>query len=58
MPKRVTVSDDTIQKMEPLAKPFESVDDCLQRILECSCIKKEMKKGKQEKDDEVVEEES
>ncbi len=39
MSKRVTVSDDTIQKIEPLAKPFEKFDDCIKRVLDCVCHK-------------------
>jgi hypothetical protein len=50
MAKRVTVSDDTMQKIEPLAKPFEKFDDCLKRVLECSCITKETKQPESKED--------
>ena len=48
---RVTLSDDTINQLEKVGKPFESVDDCLKRVLSCDCVQKEMKKD-------VVDEES
>ena len=41
---RVTISNDTINKLEKMGKPFESIDSCLNRILSCSCVEKEMKK--------------
>ena len=46
---RITLSDDTKNGLAKLAKPFESVDDCLQRVLTCKCVQKEMEK--QEKDE-------
>jgi len=49
MAKRITVSDDTIQKIEPFAKPFEKFDDCIKRILDCKC-RQETKKPKQNDD--------
>lgn len=37
MAKRVTVSDDTLEKIEPMAKPFEKFDDCIKRVIDCAC---------------------
>jgi len=41
---RVTLSDNTIKQLKEVGEPFESVDDCLKRILGCDCIKNEMEK--------------
>ena len=53
---RVTLSKGTINKLKKMGEPFESVDDCLKRILSCDCIQREMKK-QQENDDEASGEE-
>jgi len=52
---RVTLSKGTVNKLKKMGEPFESVDDCLKRILSCDCIKREMKK--QQENDDVEEEE-
>jgi len=39
-----------------MGEPFESVDDCLRRILSCDCIQREIKK-QQENDDEALDDE-
>ena len=51
---RVTLSKNTMNGLSKFAKPFESADDCLKRILNCKCIQNEVKKGEE---DEVVESE-
>lgn len=42
--KQIRLSGETLEKLKTIGKPFESVDDCLQRILEQSCIKNENQK--------------
>ena len=49
---RVTLSKGTVNKLKKMGEPFESVDDCLRRILSCDCIQREIKK-QQENDDEA-----
>jgi hypothetical protein len=43
---RITISQETKNGLAKFAKPFESEDDCLKRILSCSCVQDEMKKSK------------
>lgn len=45
--KRITLSDETINKLAPIAEPFETIDECMSRVLGCKCVQKEMKKEKQ-----------
>lgn len=52
MAKRVTVSDDTIKKIEPLAKPFEKFDDCIKRVIDCAYTKETKKSEKNQKESE------
>ena len=42
--KQVRLSPDTMKQLQTMGKPFESVDDCLQRLISCDCVKSEMKK--------------
>ena len=37
--ERVTISQDTKNSLSKIAKPFESVDDCLQRLISFECVK-------------------
>lgn len=41
--ERITISADTKDNLAKIAKPFEKFDDCIKRVLECSCIEKEIK---------------
>ena len=54
--KQARLSPETMDALREVGKPFESVDDCLQRVLGCSCVKKEMKN--QNEGDEVEDDES
>lgn len=49
---RVSLSEDTLNQLSKVGKPFETVDDCLQRILDAECTK-----IPSEQQDDVVEEE-
>ena len=40
--ERVTISPDTKASLSKMAKPFETVDECLQRLISCECIKNEI----------------
>ena len=42
--ERINISPETKNGLSQFAKPFESVDDCLKRIIQCDCLKDEMKK--------------
>jgi len=42
--KQVRLSTNTMKQLKEIGEPFESVDDCLQRLVNCSCVKTEMKK--------------
>ena len=42
---RITISQETKNGLAKFAKPFESADDCLKRILSCSCVQDEIKKS-------------
>jgi len=48
---RITLSKGTVNKLKKMGEPFESVDDCLKRILSFDCIQKEMKKQNEKQDD-------
>ena len=40
--KRVTISPDTKDSLAKMAKPFETIDECLQRLISCECVKNKM----------------
>ena len=46
--KRVTISENTVKGLAKIAKPFESPEDCIQRILSCKCVRNEMAKSKKD----------
>ena len=48
--ERVTISQDTKKSLAKMAKPFEKFDDCIKRVLDCTCHK-ETKKSEQNDDD-------
>jgi len=54
--KRVTIPENTLKDLAKMAKPFESPEDCIKRILSCKGVKKEM--NEQEKDDVAAKEDS
>ena len=41
--KQIRLSQDTMSELKKIGEPFETVDDCLKRVLGCSCVKKEMR---------------
>ena len=43
--KQVRISGETLEKLKTVGQPFESIDDCLKRVLGCSCVTTEMKQG-------------
>ena len=45
---RVSLSDETLNQLTKIGKPFESVDDCLQRILDKDCVNKETQESTEE----------
>lgn len=42
--RRVTLSNGTMKRLGKFAKPFESPEDCIKRIVNCDCVQEEMKK--------------
>ena len=50
--KQIRLSPDTMKELKKMGKPFESVDDCLQRLISCDCVQGEMKKQLEKDDDE------
>ena len=40
---RITLSNETKNELAELAKPFETPDECINRLLSCNCVKEEMK---------------
>ncbi len=51
--ERVTISTDTKASLAKMAKPFESVDECLKRLISLECVKNEIESA--EGDDVVAE---
>ena len=50
--KRVTLSTGTIDKLKPISKPFESLEECIERLANCDCIQNEMETQNDDVDDE------
>lgn len=46
--KQIRLDKDAMKKLEEVGRPFESVNDCVKRVLSCSCVKEEMNKLNQE----------
>jgi len=49
--KRVTLSEETKNGLAEVAQPFETPDECINRMLSCACVKKELKKQNEKQDD-------
>lgn len=44
--KRITLPKETIKGLAKFAKPFESPEDCINRMIKCDCVQNEMEKQK------------
>jgi len=53
MGNRISISEDNMKKLAKVRRDFETPDECLKRLFDCSCVKKEIQK----QNDDVVEEE-
>ena len=42
--KRITLPKETVNGLAKFAKPFESPEDCISRMIKCDCIQGEMEK--------------
>ena len=42
--KRITLPKETLNGLAKFAKPFESPEDCINRMIKCDCVQNEMKK--------------
>ena len=49
--KQVRISGETLEKLKTVGQPFESVDECLKRVLGCSCVSDEMKQQPESQED-------
>ena len=52
--KQARLSPEVMKKLKDVGQPFETVDDCLKRVLGCSCIKEEMTEKQDNEDKEDV----
>ena len=46
--KRVTLPETTMNGLAKFAKPFESPEDCISRMINCGCVQNEMEKQNKE----------
>lgn len=52
---RITISQETKDGLAKFAKPFESVDDCLKRLITCDCVQNEMKQSETNQEEKETE---
>lgn len=53
---RITISPETKDGLAKFAKPFESIDDCLKRLITRDCIQNAIKQSETPHDEKETEE--
>lgn len=54
--KRITLPKETMKDLSKFAKPFETPEDCISRMIKCDCIQGEMEKQNKNLEEESKEE--